>query len=170
MTKKWYQGHIEPWWDDSFKSLDYKSRPLTSQDDEKKWIEQGHGYFRNLNGMDYNMKDGMPEYAMRFLTLFDWKDQGLVYFKMLQGDALPEHQDQYIYYRKLFHIEDPNQIFRCIIFLEDWKSGHYFEIDKHCISNWRQGDYVCWNNDVPHAAANIGTEPRYTIQITGTQK
>ena len=25
-----------------------------------------------------------------------------------------------------------------------------------------------WQADVPHAASNIGTEDRYTLQITGT--
>jgi kynureninase len=54
------------------------------------------------------------------------------------------------------------------VFLEDWKSGHYFEIDNVAHLNWRKGDYVLWNNDVPHFAGNFGIEPRYTMQITGT--
>ncbi len=167
MSKKWHRGHIDPWWDDSFKSLDYRYTPLTNTEDEARWLQEGHGYFRHLNGMTYTTKQGMPDYALRFLTIFDWQNQGLVYFKMLPGDALPAHYDQYNTYRRIFNITDPNKIFRCIVFLEDWKSGHYFEIDKHCIANWQRGDYVYWKNDVSHAVANIGTEPRYTMQITG---
>jgi len=31
----------------------------------------------------------------------------------------------------------------------------------------KSGDWISWNYDTPHMAANIGTEPRYTLQITG---
>ena len=31
-----------------------------------------------------------------------------------------------------------------------------------------EGDYL-WKGDVVHAASNIGIDPRYTLQITGTQ-
>ena len=46
--------------------------------------------------------------------------------------------------------------------------GHYFEFDGEAVANWKAGDYVMWQADVPHAASNIGTEDRYTLQITGT--
>ena len=32
---------------------------------------------------------------------------------------------------------------------------------------WQAGDTVEWTYDLPHMAANIGLEPRYTLQITG---
>ena len=81
----------------------------------------------------------------------------------------PIHQDHFISYKKLFNITDTSKIWRCIVFMEDWKSGHYFEIDGQPVVNWKKGDYVMWNNDVPHYAGNFGLEPRYTMQITGTQ-
>ena len=61
-------------------------------------------------------------------------------------------------------------IWRCIVFLEDWKSGHYLEVADKPLLGWRRGDYVAWNYDVPHFAANIGLEPRYTAQITGMER
>jgi len=51
--------------------------------------------------------------------------------------------------------------------LEDWKSGHYFEGMGNPVTQWRAGDAVEWDYDTPHMAANIGLEPRYTLQITG---
>ena len=54
-----------------------------------------------------------------------------------------------------------------MIFLENWKSGHYFEIDGVPITNWTKGEYIFWEGDTPHMAANMGIEPRYTMQITG---
>jgi hypothetical protein len=53
------------------------------------------------------------------------------------------------------------------VFLEDWKSGHYFEGNDVAKVNWRAGDVVEWQYDASHMAANLGLEPRYTLQITG---
>ena len=36
-----------------------------------------------------------------------------------------------------------------------------------CFMNWTAGDTVEWAYDLPHAAANIGIEDRYTLQVTG---
>mgnify|MGYP001387133250 FL=1 len=56
---------------------------------------------------------------------------------------------------------------RIIVFLEDWKSGHYFELDGKPIMDYKAGTYVEWSADVEHMAANIGVDYRYTLQITG---
>jgi hypothetical protein len=53
------------------------------------------------------------------------------------------------------------------VFLEDWKPGHYFEGNDIAKVNWKAGDVVEWQYDAPHLAANLGLEPRYTLQITG---
>jgi hypothetical protein len=54
-----------------------------------------------------------------------------------------------------------------LVLLEDWKSGHYLEVMDRPIVNWQAGQVVEWTYDTPHMAANIGLEPRYTLQITG---
>ena len=51
--------------------------------------------------------------------------------------------------------------------LEDWKPGHYLEVNGKPYVNWLAGKTVEWYYDVPHMAANIGLEDRYTLQITG---
>jgi hypothetical protein len=53
--------------------------------------------------------------------------------------------------------------------MEDWQSGHYFEIAGRPVVDWKKGDFVSFNFDVPHMAYNMGIKPRYTLQITGTQ-
>lgn len=161
-------GHVDPWWDDSFKQLDYQYIPIKNTDDEERWRREGYVNV-TLNGALYALPRPMPEYADKFLTLFDWSNQGLGFFRMKTLDLFPVHQDKYISYRKLFDITDTSTIWRCIVFLEDWKSGHYFEIDGKPIVAWKRGDFVRWNFDVPHYAGNFGTEPRYTAQITGIQ-
>ena len=167
---KYRFGRITPWWDDSFKKLNYIYYPLKNTHDLERWTIQGYNNKFNLNGGLYNMSQPMPDYALPFFTLFYWDNVGLAFYKMNTMDALPLHQDSYTSYIKMFDISDPGIVWRCIVFLEDWKSGHYFEIDGSAYVNWRAGDYVMWNYDVPHYAANIGLEPRYTMQITGMQR
>jgi hypothetical protein len=166
---KYRFGHVNPWWDSSFKDLNYIHYPLKNTHDLDRWLQEGYSGF-TLNGGLYNMSQEMPDYAQPFFTLFDWSNVGLAFYKMNTMEALPLHQDSYTGYIKMFDITNANQVWRSIVFLEDWKSGHYFEIDGSAHVNWRAGDYVLWNNDVPHYAANIGLEPRYTMQITGTQR
>jgi len=170
MTKYLYKfGHVTPWWDDSFKKLNYEYLPIKNSFDEERWRQQGYVNVV-LNGETVNMKKlmtDMPEYAKPFLTMFDWEHVGLAYYRQNTLNLFPSHYDSYISYRKMWNIEDPARVWRCVVFLEDWKSGHYFEIDGVAHLNWHKGDYCAWNNDTPHFAANIGTEPRYTMQITG---
>jgi hypothetical protein len=81
---------------------------------------------------------------------------------------MPEHQDLYKRYIEVFNLQGHEQtIRRAIVFLENWKSGHYLEIDGRPVVQWSAGDVVEWQYDTLHMAANIGLEPRYTLQITG---
>jgi hypothetical protein len=165
-------GHVTPWWNDDFKSLPFEYLPIKNTFDEERWQQQGYTNVV-LNGETVNMKKleaNMPEYATPFLTMFDWEHVGLVYYRQNTLNMFPVHYDSYISYRKIWNIDDASRVWRCIVFLEDWKSGHYFEIDGVAHLNWRRGDYCVWNNDVSHFAANIGVEPRYTMQITGVQR
>lgn len=63
---------------------------------------------------------------------------------------------------------DPSQVARFFIFLEDWKPGHFLQMGTSFIQ-WRKGDVIVfdWKN-IPHASANAGWEPRCLIQLTGT--
>jgi hypothetical protein len=56
---------------------------------------------------------------------------------------------------------------RAVVFLEDWSPGHYAEYIDEPFVNWKAGDTVEWSYDTPHMAANLGVQPRYTLQITG---
>lgn len=86
---------------------------------------------------------------------------------MTAGIVLPEHGDTYAKFREIYGVPDSAVIMRAIIFLEDWQSGHYLEIDQTPVVAWRAGDGIFWQDDTPHLAANMGHTPRYTLQITG---
>ena len=90
-----------------------------------------------------------------------------IFYKMETLDIMPTHVDHYNTYCKVFN-KERDEVRRAIVFLEDWKPGHYFEVDGRAFVNWKVGEYVLWEPDTPHAASNIGVDPRYTLQITGT--
>lgn len=163
------QGHVEPWWDDSFKQLNYVYPELTNTYDVEQWDKMGYSGF-HYGGAIVNMQQHQPADSHKFMQIFDWDAQAVQYFLLNTMDAVPPHQDGYPGYSKRNSVTVPETIHRAVIFLEDWKSGHYFEIADYPIIQWKAGDWVSWQYDAPHFAANIGVEPRYTLQITGIAK
>ena len=134
-------GHVEPWWDDSFKSLVYDRPEFPHKEMKSKWIEQGYDRFI-LNGGVYSSKNVLPEYAYRFKEIFNWNNTSITFFEMLTMEALPLHSDTYPRYIKMNNIEDTSKIWRAVVLLEDWKSGHYLEVDGTAFVNWHAGDWV----------------------------
>ena len=60
-------------------------------------------------------------------TLFDRCTVALM--RQAPGQVLPEHVDTFYMFAKNNNV-DPDGCIRVNIFLEDWQSGHYFEINK----------------------------------------
>jgi|AntAceMinimDraft_12_1070368.scaffolds.fasta_scaffold04382_4 hypothetical protein len=87
--------------------------------------------------------------------------------KMLPGMILPYHTDQYAYFLKTNPDITIDQVYRIIVFLEDWKPGHISEVEYDSHTKWKAGDWFFWLGKTPHMAANFGHIDRYTLQITG---
>ena len=117
------------------------------------------------------MRKEQPSWNNQFINIYKemgWKDIGTSYYRMDTGTVLPTHRDLYAKYVKLHNLQrQEKRIRRAVVFLEDWMPGHYSEIDGSGFVNWEAGTVLEWEYDTPHAAANIGIEPRYTLQITG---
>ena len=64
-------------------------------------------------------------------------------------------------------VENNKDIVRYCIFLEDWKPGHYFEMDEKSIVGWSAGDITVLRPGIYHRSSNSGTQFKYTAQITG---
>ena len=109
-------------------------------------------------------------FVKKFYSLFDWNNPTVSFCRLKTEHFLPAHRDHYLTYQKLFNVAIPQTICRCIVFLEDWAPGHYFDIEEHGISNWQAGDYVVWQYDAIHSAGNMGVADRYTVQLTGEAK
>jgi hypothetical protein len=160
---------LQPFWDDSYIHLDYANEEFN--DPYQLLIWRGQGYANRFTGDMCDMRSPQPTWNQRFLEIFTgqgWHDVGTSYYRMNTGTVLPTHKDLYKKYVSLFELQGKeHSIRRAIVFLEDWKPGHYAEYEDTPFVGWRAGAVVEWTYDVPHMAANLGTIPRYTLQITG---
>jgi hypothetical protein len=161
------QGLIAPFWGLEHRYLNYIREPFNCEEDLVRWRSQGYSH-DHFTGEMYDMKSTMPAWTKEFFSLFGGFNIGVSFYRMTTCNILPTHYDTYSYYKKLFSIKNNCSIWRAVIFLEDWKPGHIFEIDDTPMTNWKAGEYVLWQYDTPHMAANLGLDPRYTAQITFT--
>jgi hypothetical protein len=160
----WTKGHILTQWDDSFKSFNYIRQPLTHEE-ETEWRAAGYTneYF---TGLMYDSTNPMPHWCNDVANEIGLNNCGFVFYRMTTGVVMPTHVDHFSRYCQVFNVERKD-VWRAIVFLDDWKPGHYFEIEGVAVVDYKKGDYVLWNNDASHAASNIGLLDRYTLQITG---
>jgi hypothetical protein len=149
-----------------YKNLTYINKPFNDQNTIDKWKSLGHNYER-YTGLMRDQSQELPKWCYEVSKQFSLKSSGITLYCMPPGTIMPEHQDTFIKYRKIMNLGSTDDVGRAILFLEDWKSGHYFEINETPIVKWKMGDYIVWKNDVPHMAANLGKENRYTMQVTG---
>jgi len=168
-TQEILKYHIPIFWNDEFKKLDYINEQFNDADSLERWTALG--YANRFTGDMCDMRGAQPSWNYRFVDIYSalgWKDIGTSYYRMNTGTVLPTHRDLYLRYIELFNLQgQEHRIHRAIVFLEDWKPGHYFEgCDKPWVK-WHAGDVAEWCYDAPHLAANLGLEPRYTLQITG---
>lgn len=157
-------GNIERFWTDEFKNLVFVKQPVT-QEEANIWQAQGY-YHNNFTGNMYDSRNTMPDWVYKIGEQFNLQDKTYTLYRMDTLEIMPTHVDHFRRYSELF-CNDRTKIRRALVFLEDWKPGHYFEVNSKGIVNWKAGDYCIWEPNVDHAASNIGTEPRYTLQITG---
>jgi hypothetical protein len=161
--------HIDKFWDDDFKSLIYKKEQFNDPSSMIEWEDRG---FRGpFGGYMCDMRSTQPSWNNTFLEYFKnkgWKNIGTSYYRMDSGSSLPIHVDTFKKYIGLFGLEGKEStIRRAIVFLNDWESGHYAECNGVPIVDWKAGDCIELTWDSPHIATNMGTTPRYTLQVTG---
>ena len=166
--------NIKPFWDDEYKKLNYRKEIFNDEYAIGEWRENGYDNdVEKFSGKMANHNDKQPNWNEIFKS---WafhehglKNVGCCYYRMGTNDIIPNHFDAYNVYTEKFNCE-AEDVHKILVFLEDWKSGHYFEFNNQPIVNWKRGDYFIWSGKVPHMAANIGIEDRYTLQITGHKK
>jgi hypothetical protein len=163
--------HIPQFWDDEFTRLEYVNEIFNDSSMTQNWLKQG--FSNQFTGDMCDMRSAQPSWNKTIIDIFaqmGWKDIGTSYYRMMPGTILPTHQDLYKKYIELFDLQgQEHTIHRAVIFLQDWQSGHYFEGNGEPMLRWQAGTTVEWCYDTPHMAANLGSTPRYTLQVTGHQ-
>jgi quercetin dioxygenase-like cupin family protein len=149
-----------------YKNLTYINKPFNDQNTIDKWKSSGHNY-EKYTGLMRDQSQELPDWCFNVAKEIQLKNFAITLYCMPPGTIMPEHSDMFVRYREVMNLKTTDDVGRTVVFLEDWKSGHYFEIDETPVVNWKSGDYVVWKNDVPHMAANLGKENRYTMQVTG---
>lgn len=161
-------GHIDlPWTNYGHRALSYRREPFNNQDDIDKWKAQGHTH-THYTGEMYDMQHPWPSWlAMKpYMDEFPWAHLSWSFYKMTTGTILPEHVDTFKRFKELHEYND-STIYRAVIMLEDWAPGHVLTVADKQFPQWKAGDFVRFHQDVPHMAANLGLEDRYTLQLTG---
>ena len=167
-SKVYFEHHWieQPWWGITHRELPYINEPFNDLESLTAWQQLGYTQTRFTGDM-YDMRNPEPAWIEPFRKFFPWKHFSWSVYRMTPGTTLPNHRDTYAKFREIYNIQDPDAIFRAVVFLENWQSGHYFEINEDPVVEWAAGETVVWRNDVQHLAANLGTSDRYTLQITG---
>ena len=120
--------------------------------------------YNNLNSMYYRAFEVSEDIHNFCKTLFPRYSIGVM--KQPPGQTLPSHEDTFFKFAKTNNI-DPYQCCRVNIFLEDWQSGHYFEINEKSVLHWKRGDAIIIRRDQMHLSGNMGMATKYTMQVTG---
>ena len=158
------RGKVPVTWNDDYKKFNYKEDPIVGNQAED-WLLQGY-YHDKTYGAMYGYPNDVPDWALRIAHQIRLFRCGYVFYRMQTLDIMPTHGDHFKKYCEIYGTQ-PEDVHRAVVFLEDWKPGHYFEIDGEAIVNWKAGEFVMWQGNTTHAASNIGIEDRYTLQITG---
>lgn len=163
-------GHVDKCWENEHLTLPYVRQPITDSE-VRAWEDMGYlpGTVSSFTGMMYDNKNPMPEWTSKLTELFGLTNQTYTFYRMATCEIMPIHSDHYRTYQRLYNCT-VNDVWRVVLMLEDWKPGHYLEVDGVGYVNWQAGDWFMWQGATPHAAANIGTELRYTLQVTGLKK
>jgi hypothetical protein len=160
---------IPVFWDTEYQDLDYINESFNDVELLTKWTALG--YPNRFTGDMCDMRHQQPAWNTQFVEYFTakgWKDVGTSYYRMNTGTVLPTHGDLYKRYVEIFDLQgQETRIHRAIVFLQDWRPGHYAEYKGRPFVDWSAGDVVEWCYDTEHMAANLGINPRYTLQITG---
>jgi hypothetical protein len=160
------QGKIKiSWSNDTVVNLPFETREYTDQFELVRLNDRT--IYKNNMKIDYYRNNNLDK-EFNILENFDHlKNKSYVVHKMPSGYILPFHSDLYPTYKKIYNVDNLDKIERIIVFLKDWSWGHILQVGDVFLSGWKAGDWISWSGSVPHLAANLGKDPRYTLQVTG---
>jgi hypothetical protein len=120
--------------------------------------------YTDKNTQYYQTFDLPEEYHTFAKSIFT--EYSLSVIKQMPGQTIPQHFDTFY---KFCERNNCSKIDVCRLnfFLEEWKTGHYFEINNEPYVDWGKMNFKIIRYGQPHLSGNMGMEPKYTMQITG---
>jgi hypothetical protein len=138
-----------------------KSRPESELAAEEFDLERtGYGKDYEVTNLNWNI----PPVLQRISNLFALEDALTRIHVQQPGQVWNYHLDKL----EKWAPDAPDSVHRYMIQLTDWEPGHYWNYGNYTHQGWSAGDVTTfdWQN-VPHATANAGHNPRVTLQATG---
>jgi hypothetical protein len=59
-------------------------------------------------------------------------------------------------------------VIRLLVHLQDWEFGQMLQWGTQAIAQWKAGDALIFDDNIPHASGNASRFKRYTLRLTGT--
>jgi hypothetical protein len=114
----------------------------------------------------------VPDWAQQIGNMFDWLHfKQVTINKLTPGTFIPPHVDSMYRLKQAMADMPATELdlvaVRINIFLTDHKIGHWLNIENHSFDKYNKGDYTFILPGQLHSVANIGYEPRFTMQVTG---
>jgi len=160
----WYKTKVKLTGNCDHLFFDYVKQPHTAEED-RAWKKAGYNH-DSYTGAMYGYPNKMPEWVYDIAEKLGMTLCGYNFYRMKHMDIMPPHTDHFNTYLKKFPI-GREKVVRAVVFLEDAKPGHYFEIGGEVCDDYEAGDVFVWDYSEEHAAGNFGIDDRYTLQITG---
>jgi len=122
-------------------------------------------YYTAHNSSIWQLLDDCPQWVHDLSQQIpkDFDHSVVSAIKIPPGQTVPCHADKHYILQQTYGAGDT---WRYLIFLEDWKNGHYFEIGGQPIVNWKAGDWVKFHRSCWHLGGNMGLKPFYSAQVT----
>lgn len=126
-------------------------------------------YYTEHNSSIWQMFEESPQWVWDLAKKIpqDFDHYVVSTIKIDPGQTIPHHVDKHFKLKQEF---GDGESHRYLIFLQDWKRGHYYEVHDRPFLNWNAGDWVKFGNDDWHIAGNMGDEPFYSAQVTVIKK
>ena len=157
--------HIDPIWDDSYRSLEYLDERFKDQEQEQQWFDAGHPP-ECLVIQTYAQPRPVPGWTQQVLAHWPrFRDFGICFHKFPPGRYFPDHVDLYKSYRKKFDV-DLDEVIRILVYLEDCCPGQITTLEDRTFTNCQSGDWIGWTAGTRHSVANFGNHDRYALAIT----
>ena len=122
-------------------------------------------YYTEHNSSIWQMFEESPDWVHNLANEIpqDFDHHVVSVIKVDPGQTIPHHVDKHF---KLKQEHGDGESHRYLIFLEDWKRGHYYEVHDQPFVKRKKGDWVKFGIDDWHIAGNMGDEPFYSAQVT----